>query len=70
MPQSEHKIGDISNSTVVGANVSGHGVSIHHNTLPEAIIEMLENQNESIKKLQQQMEHLIEVVNKLNDKVT
>jgi HD-like signal output (HDOD) protein len=49
--------------------VSGNGVSIHHNTLPEDIIKILENQNESIKKLQEQMEHLIVVVNKLNDKI-
>jgi uncharacterized coiled-coil protein SlyX len=49
--------------------VSGNGVNIHHNTLPEEIAEMLKNQNESIKKLQEQMECLIGVVNKLNDKI-
>ena len=69
MTQTKHKIGDISNSTIVAANVSGNGVSIHHNILTEEIIEVLENQNENIKKLQQQMECLIAVVNKLNNKV-
>jgi hypothetical protein len=32
MPQKEHKMGEVSNSTVVGANVSGNGICIHHNS--------------------------------------
>ncbi|MDR0792761.1 MAG: helix-turn-helix domain-containing protein [Chitinophagaceae bacterium] len=83
MARNEQKIGDISNSTVVGANVSGHGVSIHHPVSEETIVEFSkhcsevikkqEEQNENftatINKLQEQIDSLILVVNKLNDKI-
>ena len=60
MSQNEQKIGNISNSTVIGNNVSGDGVNIHHNTLPEEIAE-------SIKKIQEQMDCLTITVNKLQE---
>ena len=78
MSQNEQKIGNISNSTVIGNNVSGSGVNIHHNcnTLPEEIaesIKQLQKQIDSlmfiINKLQEQIDSLIAVVNKLSDKV-
>jgi transcriptional regulator with XRE-family HTH domain len=84
MTRNEQKIGDISNSTVVSANVSGHGVSIHHPVSEKTIVEFSkhcsevikkqEEQNENftatINKLQEQIDSLILVVNKLNDKTT
>ena len=67
MLQNQQKSGDISNSTVVGANVNGNGVSIHHNTIPEGIIEILKNQNEIIKNIQEQIGCLIGIINKLSE---
>ncbi|MDR0792758.1 MAG: helix-turn-helix domain-containing protein [Chitinophagaceae bacterium] len=82
--RNEHKIGDISNSTVVGANVSGNGISIHHPISEETIAEFSKNYSEIIKKqseqidnliitingLQKQIDNLIAVANKLSDKAT
>jgi len=59
MPQNNQSIGNISNSTVIGNNVSGNGVNIHHNTLSEDIVE-------SIKQLQKQNDSLIFIINKFS----
>jgi transcriptional regulator with XRE-family HTH domain len=70
MHQNGQKIGDISNSTVVGANVNGHGICIHHSMSEETISEIAKNHNDIIKKQQEQIDSLIAVINKLSDKVT
>jgi len=70
MKKNEQKIGDISNSTVVGTNVNGAGVSIHHPISQDTITEFSKNYNEIIKKQQEQINNLISVINKLTDKVT
>ncbi|MDR0792759.1 MAG: helix-turn-helix domain-containing protein [Chitinophagaceae bacterium] len=80
MQQNEHRIGDISNSTVVGANISGHGVSIHHPISEEIIAKFSKNCSEISKqidiliattnKLQEQIDYLSTIINKLNDKAT
>ena len=61
------KIGDISNSTVVGANI-GSGNTIQHTISSEAIAESSKNYQEIIKKQQEQMDKLIEIINKLSSK--
>jgi hypothetical protein len=52
------KIGDINNSNVVGANVNGNGINI--NGIPSDLIEI-------IKKQQEQISELIEVINKIKN---
>ena len=70
MYKNVQNLGEISNSTVVGANVSGNGVSIHHTLSPEVVIESNKNHHEIIKKQQEQIDSLIAIINKLSDKVT
>ena len=65
MLRNEQSIGDILNSTVIGANIRGDGVSIHHTMLPETVSEILDNFNEIIEKLREQTDNLIAAVNKL-----
>jgi hypothetical protein len=61
----EQKIGNISHSTMVGNNVSGNGVSIHHNILPEVVAEISKNYSDIIKKQQKQIDNLIAVTIRL-----
>jgi transcriptional regulator with XRE-family HTH domain len=70
MHRNEQKIGNISSSTVVGANVNGSGINIHHSMSEETISEFAKNYNEVIKKQQEQIDSLIAVISKLSDKVT
>jgi transcriptional regulator with XRE-family HTH domain len=67
--RNEHKIGDISNSTVVGNNVNGSGINIHHTTLqsPEVVAEISKNYSDIIKKQQKQIDNLITVTIKLQE---
>jgi plasmid maintenance system antidote protein VapI len=51
-------IGDISNSTVVGANVNGNGITISYNDFAELI--------EVVKKRDEQIDKLIEIIKKLS----
>jgi predicted transcriptional regulator len=82
MLRNHQKISNISNSTVVGANVSDNDVSIHHTMDLEEITEIIKHYNsettktlqekfdsltDTINKLQEQNENLIEVINKLMD---
>jgi histidinol-phosphate/aromatic aminotransferase/cobyric acid decarboxylase-like protein len=69
MQQSKQKIGDISNSTVVGNNVKGSGIHIHHTTLqsPEVVAEISKNYSDIIKKQQKQIDNLIAVTIKLQE---
>ena len=69
MPQSKQKIGDISNSTVVGNNVKGSGIHIHHTTLqsPEVVAEISKNYSDIIKKQQKQIDNLIAVTIRLQE---
>ena len=61
MLRNEQKIGDISNSTVVGANVSGNGNTIQHHTPTDAITDIF-------KKQQEQTDILIAILEKLGNK--
>jgi len=63
------QIGNISNSTVIGNNVSGSGVNIHHNcnTLPEVVAEISKNYSDVIKKQQKQIDNLIAITIKLQE---
>jgi len=70
MYRNEQKIGDVSNSTVVGANVNGNGINIHHSMSDETMSEFTKNYHEVIKKQQGQIDNLIAIINKLSDKVT
>jgi transcriptional regulator with XRE-family HTH domain len=70
MLRNEQKIGDISNSTVVGANVKGNGISIHHSMSEESITELVKTYSEANRKQQEQIDSLIAIINKLSDKVT
>ena len=69
MPQSKQKIGEISNSTVVGNNVKGSGIHIHHTTLqsPEVVAEISKNYSDVIKKQQKQIDNLIAMTIKLQE---
>jgi transcriptional regulator with XRE-family HTH domain len=69
MPQNKQKIGNISNSTVIGANVSGNDISIQQckTTCAELIIENFRTLIEMNKKIQEQNDNIIELVSKLID---
>jgi predicted transcriptional regulator len=72
MLRKDQRIGNISNSTVVAANVSGNGINIHHTmdyktVCTELITENFRTLIEMNKKIQEQNDNLIEVVNKLID---
>ena len=69
MLRNEQSIGDILNSTVIGANVRGDGVSIHHTMPPETVDEILEKFNEIIEKLRTQTDKLTVIVNRLSSEV-
>jgi hypothetical protein len=68
MLRNDQKIGDISNSTIVGANVCGSGHTIQHAISEESIATNSRNYQEIIKKQQEQMGKLIDVINKLSSK--
>jgi transcriptional regulator with XRE-family HTH domain len=57
MMRNEQQIGDIDNSTVVGANVNGNDISINGTNCSTELLEI-------IKKQQQQIDKLIDVINK------
>jgi hypothetical protein len=57
-------IGNISNSTVVGANVNGSGNNITHNNFAE-MIELQKGYQELLKKKDEHISELLLIVNKL-----
>jgi transcriptional regulator with XRE-family HTH domain len=65
------QIGDISSSTVVGANVNGSGITISHNDfsgmieLQKGYQEVIRGNQEVIKKNQEQIDKLIDIIEKL-----
>ena len=59
MLKNNQKIGNVDNSNVVGANVNGTGINI--NGASSELVDV-------IKKQQEQIDKLIEVINKLSDK--
>jgi len=75
--QKNQKIGNVSNSTVIGANVIGNKINIHHPMSFEEMAEILENCNQhqkqinelmdTNKELHEQITGLIATVNKLTD---
>jgi hypothetical protein len=64
MLRTTQNIGDISNSTVVGANVNGNGINISHNNFSE----MIEGYKDAIKKRDEQIDRLINIIEKLSEK--
>ena len=64
--RNEQKMGDVSKSTVVGNNIHGNGISIHH-PISKTVAD---NYNEIIKKQQEQIDGLIAIIKNLSDKVT
>ena len=69
MLRNRQEIGNISNSSVVGANVCGHGGgNIHHIFPPDTIAEKHKNCHEIIQKQQDQIDSLIAIINKLSDR--
>jgi transcriptional regulator with XRE-family HTH domain len=68
MLRNEQIIGDISKSASVGNNINGNGINIHHTIFPEILAENYKNCNDIIKKLQEQNDNLISIINKLSDR--
>ncbi|MDR1340133.1 MAG: helix-turn-helix transcriptional regulator [Prevotellaceae bacterium] len=62
--RNDQEIGDVSNSTVVGANIHGNGITISHNDFA-GMIELQKGYQEVIKKNQEQMDKLIDIIEKL-----
>ncbi|MDR1561214.1 MAG: helix-turn-helix domain-containing protein [Holosporaceae bacterium] len=58
MLKNNQQIGNISNSTVVGADINGNGITISHNDFAGII----EGYQEVIKKNQEQIDKLIEII--------
>jgi hypothetical protein len=62
--KSSQKIGDVVNSTIVGANVNGNGIRITHNDLSE-MIELQKGYQELLKKKDDHISELLLIVSKL-----
>jgi predicted DNA-binding protein (UPF0251 family) len=65
--KSVFQVGDISNSIVVGSNVNNSGGTIQ-STMPEIAAEREKNHLDIIKKQQEQIDKLIEVISQLSAK--
>jgi len=63
MLKSDQKIGSVSNSTVVGSNVSGNGIQITHNDL-SGMIELQKGYQNMMKKSQEQIDRLLSIIEK------
>jgi hypothetical protein len=61
MIKNSQQIGDVSNSTVVGANVSGNGNQITNNDIA-GMIELQKGYQDMIKKSQEQIDRLIGII--------
>jgi hypothetical protein len=70
MLRNNQEIVDISNSTIVGANVNGIGISINDFTeminLQKGYQDLLKKKDEHISKSQEQMDELIKIISKLS----
>jgi hypothetical protein len=64
MIKNNQRTGDISNSTVVGANVNGSGNNITHNDIA-GLIELQKGYQEMIKKKEEQIDKLLDIINKI-----
>lgn len=62
----KQSLDNITNSTVVGANVSGNGNKISHNDLA-GIIKLQEGYQDMLKKSQEQIDRLLSLVEKLSE---
>ncbi|OAV68698.1 hypothetical protein Barb6XT_00873 [Bacteroidales bacterium Barb6XT] len=65
MIRNSQSIGDISSSTVVGANVNGNGNSITHNEM-DRMIDLQEKYIERLKKRDEQIDKLLDIINNMN----
>jgi transcriptional regulator with XRE-family HTH domain len=66
MLKNSQTIGDISNSTVVGANVNGTGITISHNDFA-GMIDLQKGYQDVIKKNQEQIDKLIQIIERTID---
>jgi hypothetical protein len=66
MLKNNQQIGDITHSTVVGANVNGNGINITNNNFSE-MIELQKGYQELLKKKDEHISDLILIVNKLTN---
>jgi hypothetical protein len=66
MLKNNQQIGDIAQSTVVGANVNGNGINITNNNFSE-MIELQKGYQELLKKRDEHISELLLIVNKLTD---
>lgn len=66
MLHSEQKLSDISNSTVIGANVSGHGNNITHNDENNiaGMIELQKGYQDMMRKKDEQIDRLLSLLEK------
>lgn len=67
MLRPEQNVSDVSNSTVVGANVSGNGNNISHNDASNiaGMIELQKGYQEMVKKSQEQIDRLLAIIEKM-----
>lgn len=61
MLKPQQSVGDITNSTVSGVNVSGNGIQINPNAY-ETLLKIVENYQASTNKFQEQIEKLITII--------
>ena len=64
MLNNNQQIGDISNSTVVGSNISGTGINISHNDFSE-MIELQKGYQELLRKKDEHVSDLLSIISKL-----
>jgi hypothetical protein len=64
MLKNNQQIGDVAQSTVVGANVNGNGINITNNNFSE-MIELQKGYQELLKKKDEHISELLSIVNKL-----
>jgi len=55
------------NNAIVGSNVGGNGNTIQHSILPDTVVEGSKEYIEIIKKQQDQIDKLIDVINKISN---
>jgi plasmid maintenance system antidote protein VapI len=61
MLKNNQQIGDVTSSTIIGANVNGNGIKITHNDL-SGMIELQKGYQDMIKKSQEQIDRLIGII--------
>lgn len=71
MIRPEQNVSDISNSTVVGANVNGNGNNISHTDTSNiaGMIELQKGYQDMMKKSQEQIDRLLAVIERLTMKI-